>query len=42
MTMNQKFEKTYPHHAFAGLVGLAIAVAGLLTRSSEKSQTGSN
>ncbi len=42
MTMNQKFEKTYPHHAFAGLVGLGIAVAGLFTQCSGKRQTDSN
>ncbi len=34
--MNQNFEKTYPHYTFAGLVGLGIAVAGLLTLVSEK------
>ena len=42
MTMNQKFEKTYPNYTFAGLVGLAIAVAGLFTRRTGKRPTGSN
>jgi hypothetical protein len=34
--MNRNFEKTYPHYPFAGLVGLGIAVFGLLTQSSGK------
>ena len=34
--MNQNFEKTYPHYTFAGLVGLGIAVAGLLAPVSKK------
>ncbi len=34
--MYESFEKTYPHQPFAGLVGLAIAVAGLLTQASDK------
>jgi hypothetical protein len=42
MTMNRNFEKTYPHYPFAGLVGLGIAVFGLLTQVSEKKRTGSN
>jgi hypothetical protein len=40
--MNQNFEKTYPHYSFAGLVGLAIAVAGLFTQNSEEKRTHSN
>ncbi len=40
--MNQSFEKTYPHYTFAGLVGLAIAVAGLFTQNSGKRRTDSN
>jgi len=35
-TMHESFEKTYPHHPFAGLVGLAIAFAGLFARVPEK------
>ena len=34
--MDESFEKTYPHQPFAGLIGLGIAVAGLLTQTSEK------
>lgn len=36
--MYQSFEKTYPHYPFAELVGLGIAVAGLLRQVSEKNQ----
>ncbi len=34
--MYESFEKTYPCHPFAELVGLGIALAGLLARASEK------
>ena len=34
MTMSQTFEKTYPQHPFANLVGLGIAFAGLFARKS--------
>ncbi len=34
--MYESFEKTYPNQPFAGLIGLGIAVAGLLTQASEK------
>ena len=34
--MNESFEKTYPRHPFAELVGLGIALAGLFTRVSER------
>ena len=37
--MYEKFEETYPHYTFAGLVGLGIAVAGLFTLTLEKKQT---
>ncbi len=40
--MNQKFEKTDPHYPVAGLVGLGIAIAGLLAPHSEKKQTRAN
>jgi hypothetical protein len=36
--MYQSFEKTYPHYAFAELVGLGIALAGLFTQVSEKNR----
>ncbi len=32
--MYESFEKTYPHHPFADLVGLGIALAGLFARVS--------
>ncbi len=34
--MYESFEKTYPHHPFAELVGLGIALAGLFARDSEQ------
>ncbi len=34
--MYESFEKAYPHHPFAELVGLAIALAGLIARGSEQ------
>ncbi len=34
--MYENFEKTYPHHPFAELVGLGIALAGLFARGSEQ------
>ncbi len=33
--MYENFEKTYPHHPFADLVGLGIALAGRFARRSE-------
>ena len=36
MIMYESFEKTYPHHPFAGLVSLGIALAGMFARVSEK------
>ncbi len=32
--MYESFEKTYPHHPFAELVGLGIALAGRFARVS--------
>ncbi len=34
--MYESFEKTYPHHPFAELVGLGIALAGRFARGSEQ------
>ncbi len=34
--MYENFEKTYPHHPFAELVDLGIALAGLFARVSEQ------
>ncbi len=34
--MYESFEKTYPHHPFAELVGLGIALAGRFARVSEQ------
>jgi hypothetical protein len=36
--MYQSFEKTYRHYPFAELVGLGIALAGLLRQVSEKNK----
>ena len=38
--MYESFEKTYPHHPFADLVGLGIAVAELLAQAPEKKAGG--
>ncbi len=37
--MYESFEKTYPRHPFAGLVGLGIAVARLFMQAPEKQAT---
>ncbi len=36
MTMQKSFERTYPHYAFSGLVGLGISLAGRFAQAAEK------